>query len=412
MDRDRFLAVSTPRRAQQQTPLQQSAHRTSGSRTPFTRTRPVRHNILTPGRERRRSGIFPARKTPRDDLRLLSRLLKRPSPRLSEQPLPKRLSQSSVTSRPSISVQLDDYGNEEDELPQLPAIIHNDAEREDEEEDERQLRHPPLVSVGGDEDDEQDMSAYSLESARRMTAEPRSSLDRRRLPVSDVDGNVTADESTQFVIRPLQDEEIPLDYNELRDYSGYDDDRNNPIDDYNEYEDTINRERLQEEFSMRAENRKINSMSLDSAISAKSTSSKRARPKKLEQVLPKKLIKDLIKNLSSFPVSTEALQTVTDASDMFVKQTSSDLAKYAQHANRKTIDESDVLMLMKRQRQLTPKVTVFGLAHKYLPSELLAELRLPNTDNARSAKEHEKFKSRAMKKRQRMANEKESMLAE
>ncbi|KAK9244911.1 centromere kinetochore component CENP-T-domain-containing protein [Lipomyces tetrasporus] len=408
MDRDRLLAVSTPRRAQQQTSLQRSAHRTSGSRTPFTRNRPVRHNILTPGRERRRSGILPARKTPRDDLRLLSRLLKRPSPRLPDQPQPKRLSQSSVTSRSSISTQFHDYGNEEDVLPQLVAVTHNDAEREDEEEDERQLRHPPLVSVGGDEDDEQDVTAYSVEYPRRMTAEPRSSLDRSRFPVSDVDDNATADESTQFVIRPLQDEEIPLDYNELRDYSGYDDDRNNPIDDYNEYEDTINRERLQEEFSQRAENRKT----MDTAISAKSTSSKRARTKKLEQALPKKLIKDLIKNLSSLPVSTEALQTVTDASDMFFKQAGSDLAKYAQHANRKTIDESDVLMLMKRQRQLTPKVTVFGLGHKYLPTELLAELRLPNANNAKSIKEYEKIKSEDMKRRQRKANKKESRIAQ
>ncbi|KAK9317565.1 centromere kinetochore component CENP-T-domain-containing protein [Lipomyces starkeyi] len=413
MDRDRFLAASTPRRTQQQTSSQRSAHRTPGSRTPFSRNRPVRHNILTPGRERRRSGILPARKTPRDDLRLLSRLLKRTSPRLPEQAHPKRQSQSSLTSRSSIlSGHFQDDDNDEEQPPQIASATYNDATREDEEDDEQQLRHPPRVSFGGEEEGQEDVTTYSVEFPRRMTAESRLSLDRTRSSMDNVDDNDNADDSTQFVIRLPQNEEIPLEDNQLREYSGYEDDRDNPVNDYEDYEDNINQESLQEEFIQRTEQRKSDTTTARYAIlSAQPPLSKRPRSVKLEPALPKKLIKDLAKNFSSIPLSADALHAVTHATDLFFKQASSDLATYARHANRKTIDESDVLVLLKRQRQLTPKVTVFGLAHKYLPSELVAELRLPNVNSEKSIKENEKIKDKETKRQQTKANKKESMIA-
>ncbi|KAK9377323.1 centromere kinetochore component CENP-T-domain-containing protein [Lipomyces chichibuensis] len=407
MDRDRFLAVSTPRRTQQQTSSQRSAHRTPGSRTPFSRNRPVRHNILTPGRERRRSGILPARKTPRDDLRLLSRLLKRTSPRVPEQSLhPKRQSQSSLTSRSSIlSGQFQDDDNDEEQPPQIASATYNDATRDDEEDDEQQLRHPPRVSVSGDEEGQEDMTAYSVEFLRRMTAESRLSLDRTRSSMDNVADDDNADDSTQFVIRLPQNEEIPLDDNQLEEYSGYEDDRENPINDYEDYEDDINQGSLQEEFVQRTEQRKSDTTTARYAtLSAKPPPSKRPRTVKLEPALPKKLIKDLAKNFSSIPLSADACHALADATDLFFKQASSDLATYARHANRKTIDESDVLLLLKRQKQLTPKVTVFGLAHKYLPTELVAELRLPNVNSEKSIKEQEKVKSKETKKQQTNAN--------
>ncbi|KAK9333006.1 centromere kinetochore component CENP-T-domain-containing protein [Lipomyces starkeyi] len=412
MDRDRFLAASTPRRTQQQTSSQRSAHRTPGSRTPFSRNRPVRHNILTPGRERRRSGILPARKTPRDDLRLLSRLLKRTSPRLPEQSHAKRQSQSSLTSRSSIlSGHFQDDDNDEELPPPIPSATYNDATREDEEDDEQQLRHPPRVSVGGEEEGQEDVTTYSVEFPRRMTAESRLSLDRTRSSMDNVADDDNADDSTQFVIR-LPNEDIPLEDNQLREYSGYEDDRDNPVNDYEDYEDNINQESLQEEFIQRTEQRKSDTTTARYAtLSAKPPLSKRPRTVKLEPALPKKLIKDLAKNFSSIPISADALHAVTHATDLFFKQASSDLATYARHANRKTIDESDVLVLLKRQRQLTPKVTVFGLAHKYLPSELVADLRLPNVNSEKSIKEHEKIKSKETKKQQTKANKKESMIA-
>ena len=46
--------------------------------------------------------------------------------------------------------------------------------------------------------------------------------------------------------------------------------------------------------------------------------------------------------------SPEVLAQVTRASDMFFQQMGDDLGAYAEHAGRKTIDESDVITLMKR----------------------------------------------------------------
>ncbi|KAG0650237.1 Constitutive centromere-associated network cnp20 [Hyphodiscus hymeniophilus] len=55
---------------------------------------------------------------------------------------------------------------------------------------------------------------------------------------------------------------------------------------------------------------------------------------------------------------------------------SDDLGAYARHAGRKTIDESDVITLMRRQRQVNAHTTPFSLAQRHLPRELLQELRM------------------------------------
>lgn len=47
-------------------------------------------------------------------------------------------------------------------------------------------------------------------------------------------------------------------------------------------------------------------------------------------------------------ISPDALAAVMQASDWFFEQLGDDLKAYAEHAGRKTIDESDVLMLMRR----------------------------------------------------------------
>lgn len=58
---------------------------------------------------------------------------------------------------------------------------------------------------------------------------------------------------------------------------------------------------------------------------------------------------------------------------------SSDLATFAKHAGRKGIEESDVQMLLQRQRQIKPqgaKNSVFSVAQKFLPGELLGRVRM------------------------------------
>ncbi|TEA03250.1 Inner kinetochore subunit cnp20 [Colletotrichum sidae] len=76
-------------------------------------------------------------------------------------------------------------------------------------------------------------------------------------------------------------------------------------------------------------------------------------------------------------LSPEALVEIQRASDWFFEQLGDDLSAYAKHAKRKTIDESDMLTLMRRQRQTNSTTTPFSLAQRHLPRELLQELRMP-----------------------------------
>jgi len=72
----------------------------------------------------------------------------------------------------------------------------------------------------------------------------------------------------------------------------------------------------------------------------------------------------------------EALGAIMQASDWYLEQLADDLGTYAKHAGRKTIDETDVVTLMKRQRQLNAATTPFSLAQKYLPRELLQDIHM------------------------------------
>lgn len=75
-------------------------------------------------------------------------------------------------------------------------------------------------------------------------------------------------------------------------------------------------------------------------------------------------------------ISKETLAAVEQASEWFFEQASEDLATYAKHAGRRTIDESDVMTLMRRQRLVNNTNSIFSLAQKHLPKELLQDMRL------------------------------------
>ncbi|QKX64005.1 uncharacterized protein TRUGW13939_11178 [Talaromyces rugulosus] len=75
-------------------------------------------------------------------------------------------------------------------------------------------------------------------------------------------------------------------------------------------------------------------------------------------------------------ISKETLAAVEQASEWFFEQASEDLSTYAKHAGRRTIDESDVLTLMRRQRLVNNTNSVFSLAQRHLPKELLQDMRL------------------------------------
>ncbi|KAL2866028.1 uncharacterized protein BJX67DRAFT_152710 [Aspergillus lucknowensis] len=75
-------------------------------------------------------------------------------------------------------------------------------------------------------------------------------------------------------------------------------------------------------------------------------------------------------------ISKNTLAAIEQASSWFFEQASEDLAAYSKHAGRKTIDEADVTALMRRQRHLNNTTTMFSLAQKHLPKELLQDMRL------------------------------------
>ncbi|KAF5019478.1 hypothetical protein F66182_8517 [Fusarium sp. NRRL 66182] len=90
--------------------------------------------------------------------------------------------------------------------------------------------------------------------------------------------------------------------------------------------------------------------------------------------------------LSNQRLSAETLDALIQSSEWFFEQLGDDLGAYADHAKRKTIEESDVLTLMKRQRQIGPRSSMFSLAQKHLPRELLQELRMPVPQPAKQRK--------------------------
>ncbi|RDA89383.1 hypothetical protein CP532_6155 [Ophiocordyceps camponoti-leonardi (nom. inval.)] len=98
--------------------------------------------------------------------------------------------------------------------------------------------------------------------------------------------------------------------------------------------------------------------------------------------LPPSMVKNVAQKflhssgLSNPRLSADTLAALTQASDWFFEQLGDDLGAYAKHAKRKTVEESDVVTLMRRQRQIGPDVSLFSLAQKHLPRELLQDLRM------------------------------------
>jgi len=109
--------------------------------------------------------------------------------------------------------------------------------------------------------------------------------------------------------------------------------------------------------------------------------------------------------------SKDIVDALSIASDFFFEQVGDDLKAYAQHAGRTTIEESDVIAIMKRYvqsapnlqvmvtcvcykmltpfsrtRQITDHSTAFSLAQKLLPRELLQQLRMQPAPKLRGQK--------------------------
>ena len=62
------------------------------------------------------------------------------------------------------------------------------------------------------------------------------------------------------------------------------------------------------------------------------------------------------------------------SADDFIEYVSKELEIYALHAKRKTINLSDVILLMKREKYLIGNETFSSLANKYMCDEHVSEI--------------------------------------
>ncbi|KAK6330893.1 hypothetical protein TWF718_003091 [Orbilia javanica] len=92
--------------------------------------------------------------------------------------------------------------------------------------------------------------------------------------------------------------------------------------------------------------------------------------------LSSKVIKSIIARTSKQKISKEALAMIVSASEAYFENLGEDLGSFAKHAKRKTVEEGDVLQVLRRHRLLNNKTTVFSLANQYLPRELLQDIRI------------------------------------
>ena len=114
--------------------------------------------------------------------------------------------------------------------------------------------------------------------------------------------------------------------------------------------------------------------------------------------LPSSVVKRIATTFSlaysgSSKLSKETLLAVQQASDWFFEQVSEDVAMYADHAGRRTIEESDVMMLMRRQRLVGKGQTVFSLAQKFLSRELVGEIRMAPAKAKKKGKKRKRMET-------------------
>ncbi|KAI1310796.1 hypothetical protein EDD11_003673 [Mortierella claussenii] len=94
--------------------------------------------------------------------------------------------------------------------------------------------------------------------------------------------------------------------------------------------------------------------------------------------LPTSLQKQLVHTFSRSRISQEAMAVILEGTTQFFEQAANDLAAYAKHAGRMTIDESDVECLMQRLRITNNKVSMESLLQRYLPRELRDKVLFPD----------------------------------
>ncbi|XP_061324821.1 centromere protein T [Pezoporus flaviventris] len=86
-----------------------------------------------------------------------------------------------------------------------------------------------------------------------------------------------------------------------------------------------------------------------------------------EPKMSSSLIKRVFKDYAKMRVATESFRIVEKCTKKYFKQLWSDLAAFASHAGRKTVEVSDVEVLMRRQRLVTDEIPLRVLIEHHLP---------------------------------------------
>ncbi|KAJ6264124.1 Inner kinetochore subunit cnp20 [Drechslerella dactyloides] len=92
--------------------------------------------------------------------------------------------------------------------------------------------------------------------------------------------------------------------------------------------------------------------------------------------IPAKTIKAILARTGAPKLSKEAMDAVMQASEAYFENLGGDLGNFARHAKRRTVEEADVVQVMRRHRLLSDRTTVFSLATQHLPRELLQDIRI------------------------------------
>ncbi|KAK8122283.1 centromere kinetochore component CENP-T-domain-containing protein [Apiospora sp. TS-2023a] len=383
-------AAKTPnRRARSDDPnsARQSASARRGGATPhgraaFAALQKRRTALFTPGKERRRS-IRDQRETPRDPLRALSRLLAPSSQAIHSSSSPSDPGANN-SSLPAVAEEDESHDFDDDsddfmiERPRLSLNL-----REDDDEDS-ELKPPRLSGI-------EDYTAQSIELPRRAYTElppGRPSLGSVREKFPDPPEESTfampavessparepmfLEDSDQMVA--MEEEMDDENENEPFGLMDSDNDSPGPGPGPDQPEDTM--------YSLIGDKTDRRSQSPQTARKkkpGKKISKHGIEYKSLPQGVVKRLATTFAKTagMGKSKISPDTVDAIMQATDWFFEQIGDDLQAYAKHAGRKTIDESDMITLMRRQRQTNSSTTPFALAQRHLPRELLQELRMP-----------------------------------
>ncbi|KAM8985207.1 centromere protein T-like [Ara ararauna] len=89
--------------------------------------------------------------------------------------------------------------------------------------------------------------------------------------------------------------------------------------------------------------------------------------KPLEPKMSSSLIRSVFKDYAKMPVATESFKIVEKCTKKYFKQLWNDLAAFSSHAGRKTVEVSDVEVLMRRQKLVTDEIPLHVLIERHLP---------------------------------------------